>query len=448
MLAALLLDDAAIHEVLGVVDPADFFREQHRWIFEVAIRLAERGDPITVATVAHELDERGLLDRAGAEALLLDLGGRYFTAIGASAHARIVARDSQYRRLIDAAAEAARLAYRGGPDPALVQEQAEALIRAVGANTRSVQFESAADVVSRLLNPDYAARELVPTGLEPLDRLIGGFGLGDLVVIGAHTSHGKTALAAQVALNMIIRGERVGFLAVEGNDDKLVERMAAMLAGFTRAGALRRGDLPSYEAALAVVGGLPLVSVPPARTPRTMSGIAAWITSMARGEGVRVFFVDHIDAVDVERGPGDSVAGAYQAGLRRLQNTASRERVAIVYLSQVNRGSEEAMPSMRSLRESGAKEELAQLVLMLWLDYRPEEEAVASAWAGGHRARFLHARVEKHTEGSVGDVVGPLHPESGDRLPPFVLNLDSMTVEVVRAAGRPVPAVQPRLEPS
>ncbi len=443
VLAALLLDDEAIHRVLGILQPVDFFRESDSWVYEAAITLAERGTPITVATVAHELATRGQLEAVGGEGFLLELGSKYYTAVGVEAHAAIVARAAHYRRMIGAAGEVARLAYRGGPDSTLVQAQAEQILERAGSQLASVAFETAEAIVARLQDPDYQARELIRTGLRPLDAVIGGFGIGDLVCIGAHTSHGKTALSAQIVLNMISRGEPVAFLPVEGNDDKLVERMAAMVAGITKRRATFAGPdrMLEYDAALSVIGSLPLYAVQHGATPRTISAICAWITSVHRSEGVRVFFIDHIDAVDLERQPGDSTAGAFQAGLRRLQNTAARERVTIVFLSQVNRGADDVMPSMKGLRDSGAKEELSQLVLMLWMDYDGESQAVARQYAGGRPARFLHVNVEKHTEGEVSQVHGPTHPETGLRLPPFVLNLESMTVEVVRLDGAAEPAV-------
>lgn len=447
ILAALLLDDNAVHRVAGIVDRGDFFREQNRWAYEAALAVSGRGEPITVATLAHELERAGRLDAAGGEQFLVGLAGKYYTAVGVEAHGRIVARDAQYRRLIQVSGRIAHLAYQGGHDAAAVLAEAEALLGAVAANTSSSRYETAADVVARLTDPDYRAREVIRTGLRPLDRLIGGFGLGDLICVGAHTSHGKTALMAQIALNMVSAGTRVGYLAIEGNDDKIVERMAAMLSGYTRDRAERSGALPQYLGALEVIGELPLYSVRRESTPRSFSAIASWVTSLARSEGVQVFIIDHIDDVEVEREHGDNMATAYHTGLRRLQNTAARENVAIVFLSQVNRrtgGDEDQIPSMRMLRDSGAKEELSQLVLMLWLDYREEAQASATSHAGGEPARWLWINVEKHTEGSVGPVLGPSPepPAIGDRLPPFLLNLRSMTVEATRAGQRSEPALQ------
>ena len=438
VLAALLLDDEAVHRIDGIVTPADFFRDANRWAFEAALRLAQRGEPITVATIAHELLERGQLDQAGGEGFLLDLASRYFTAVAVEAHARIVARDAGYRRLITAAGGIARVAYQGGPDADLVYAEAERILRGAGSGTSAARFESIHEVVERLTDPDHRARPLIRTGLRPLDRLVGGFGEGDLICLGAHTSHGKTAFAAQIALNMAMSGVPIAYLTPEGSDEKITERWAAMLAGITRAKAEQRGELGRYIGAMDVLGHLPITLTEPERTPRSMSAIASWITAAARTLDARVVFVDHIDAVDVERERGESVASAYQAGLRRLQNVAAREGIAVVFLSQVNRGGEESMPSMRFLRESGAKEELSQLVVMLWLDYREDQVEIAREYAGAP-ARFMWAKVEKHTEGEVGDVRGPL--VEGAQLAPFLLNLDSMTVAEVSPYGAARPAI-------
>jgi len=453
VLAALLLDPEAIGKVIGLLDPADFFRPINGAIFEACLRLAERRVEITIATVAHYLDEEGTLDADG-PAYLMELGGKYFTAVAIEAHAGLVSRDAHYRRLIDAAGRAAQLAYRGGPEPSEVQAAIEAEFSTVGAGTRRGRFETASDVVERLLDPDRQARQVRWTGLRALDRTCGGFGLGELVGIGAHTSHGKTALATQIALNQAQAGTPVGYITVEGNDEKIIERMAGTYAGTTRSAGERRGWLPAdrerYEEALRLVGMMPLYFPPERATPRSVSAVCAWITTLARSSGVEVFYLDHIDDMDVERTPGDSLATSYQLALRRLQNTAARENVSIVFLSQVNRGSEEQMPSMRSLRESGAKEELSQLVLMLYLDYRDGMDEVAREYAGGHRARFLQIQVAKNTAGEVGAVPGRgryyLPDGAEEALPPYLLNFDSMAIEEVHEAGaRPPAFVQPGL---
>ena len=85
------------------LEPDDFFREQNRWTYEACLSVADRSEEITLTTAAHELDRAGHLDAVGGEPFLVEMAGKYFTAVGVEAHARIVARDALYRRLIEAA---------------------------------------------------------------------------------------------------------------------------------------------------------------------------------------------------------------------------------------------------------------------------------------------------------------------------------------------------------
>lgn len=126
-IGAILLDaDAAMPAILPVLSgPEDFYREQNGWAYAGACSLWERGDSITLVTLAHQMDGLSVLDRAGGEPWLVALLGTTYTVIGVEAHARIVARDALYRRLIHAAQVIARLGYNGGPDPEYVLRRVE-----------------------------------------------------------------------------------------------------------------------------------------------------------------------------------------------------------------------------------------------------------------------------------------------------------------------------------
>jgi len=120
VIAAMLLDEDAVFAVLPYLKPEDFFREQNRWTFESCVSIASMGDIPTIPTVGHDLDRRGLLDAIGGYQYLAEIVGKYFTAVGVEAHARIVARDAFYRRLIQVAAQLAQMAYEGLSDPQAV----------------------------------------------------------------------------------------------------------------------------------------------------------------------------------------------------------------------------------------------------------------------------------------------------------------------------------------
>lgn len=411
MIAALLLDDDAVHRVEGLT-PEEFFREQNGWIFAACLAVAQRGDEVTIPAVAHELDRVGKLDEAGGEPYLVEVAGKYFTAIGVETHARIVARDALYRRLISAASSIAESAYRGGPEPGVVLAEADQMLRdlwpsAVGTLT--------GDEVSRMIAEGLLddARPTLPTYLRPLDlALAGGLGVGELTVIAAPTSVGKTALAARIVREQALRGVPVGVILVEGRHTKFMHRMAAAAAGTSLHYAERNGWAPgeeqAYWDAFHLVGLSSLHFAEP--VPRTPTGIEQWMRQKARRDGVKHFVVDHIDRVNFDAKL--QTPAAYRDALTRWGNLASEEQVAVTVLSQVNRGVE-WHPTLSQLRESGAKEELAQVVLLL---SQGDHKGYSSATKHEHVHQFdsaawhrrsgivLNVEVAKFTEGEVGYV--------------------------------------------
>src|SRR3990167_6923252 len=124
VIAALLLDDC-IARVADIVHPEDFYRESNGWIYEACLSIWKRGEEITIPTVAHELGKQ--LDAVGGEPGLVEIAGKYFTAVGVEAHARVVERDSYYRSMIQAAQQIASIAWEGGPREQEVYEQAASL---------------------------------------------------------------------------------------------------------------------------------------------------------------------------------------------------------------------------------------------------------------------------------------------------------------------------------
>ena len=151
VIAALLLDEDAYPRVLPIVQAADFFREQNGWIYEACLALSDRGETVTIPTVAHELDREGRLDAAGGEPYLAEIAGKYFTAVGVEAHARIVARDSLYRRLIAAASQIAQLAYAGGSDVQRVLTHAEELLLGIRSAEAAGDFKRLRELLDEFL---------------------------------------------------------------------------------------------------------------------------------------------------------------------------------------------------------------------------------------------------------------------------------------------------------
>jgi replicative DNA helicase len=178
IIAALLLDDDSYARVLPIVRPEDFFREQNGWVYEACLSLSERSESLTVPTVAHELDREGHLEAVGGEPYLQEIAGKYFTAIGVEAHARIVARDSMYRRLMQIAGQIAQLASAGGPDAARVIGESEALLLGLRTAESAGDFKRLRELLDGFLEVPAEEDEGdadVRSGFMDLDELLGGF---------------------------------------------------------------------------------------------------------------------------------------------------------------------------------------------------------------------------------------------------------------------------------
>lgn len=394
VIAALLLDDDAILRVVGEgLQPADFFREQNRWCFEAAIALSERGEPVTIPTLAHELDRSSHLDAIGGEPELVEIVGRHFTAQGVEAHAKIVARDATYRRMIQAAGQIAALAYAGSANVEDALGEAENLLR--GVSTANVN--GGAHHISEVVDAgDSEDRKLVTTGFTAVDRVVRGVGMGEVVTIGARTNHGKTAFAVGMAYRQAASGTPIAYLPIEGNAKMIAHRMAAITAkvslGYGEQMGWAPGEREYYDGAYRALGGLPVFMPLPKDTPRTVAGICAWITRAARHDGIKVAYIDHIDHLVMEPNKGQSTAGAYSDAMKRVAEVAGREQIGVVVLSQVNREvrrSDEIVPEMWMMRESGAKEEDSQTILMLGVT--PDDANTLYP----DRGQWMHVRVAK-----------------------------------------------------
>lgn len=223
VIAALLLADDAIAHVVPIVEPADFFRDEHRWAYEAALALYNRNEAITIPTLAHELARAGHLEEMGGEAALFEVAGQHFSATGVEAHARIVARDARYRALIQTAGQIAQLAYEGGPDAGRVLAAAMALVGGL-VQQRDVGVERLGDL-------PMGEEAGMLWGIPALDRYTMGLAPGQLSIVAGRTASGKSMLAAQVARNCAAAGGKALIFTMEMSSGEYQRRMAHAIAG-------------------------------------------------------------------------------------------------------------------------------------------------------------------------------------------------------------------------
>ncbi|MSP22677.1 MAG: replicative DNA helicase [Dehalococcoidia bacterium] len=419
VLAALLLDDGAYAHVLALVQPEDFFREQNRWTYEAAQSVADRGESLTVATVAHELERAGRLDAAGGEAYLVELAGKYFTAVGAEAHARIVARDALYRRLIDAAGEIARVAYQGGPDAGAVLSAAESLLLDLRSAETAGDFRRLRSLLEEFLedpgeDADAMHTTAVRTGFMDLDTVLGGFKRGDLLVLAARTGVGKSSLLLNFARNAAIGSKgTVAFFALEMSAEQMATRLLSAEADVDatrlRLGMHREDEEARIMNAIGLLGEAKIFIDDSAVL--TVPEIRAKLRRLQADHGLDLVIVDYLQLL---HGAGriDTRANEISGITRSLKELARELKVPVIAAAQLSRAVESRnphIPMLSDLRESGSIEQDADVVMFI---YREDVYLTPQEWqeqhpdqpGGQHPTGLAQIIIAKHRNGPTDTV--------------------------------------------
>src|SRR5467141_1492506 len=379
VLGAMLLDQDAALKAAEVLDDSMFYREGHRLLFRAMTGLTERGDVIDPVTLRDELGRRGDLDRAGGMEYIGALIDVVPTAANIEYHARIVRDKGLLRRLIEAATGIVQEAYEGRGLPSEVLDNAEHRIFQVAQLRRSEEFIRIKELIwptmERIeqLQSGHGTVTGVGTGFTDLDRLTAGFQRGDLIIIAARPSMGKTALALNVVQHAAIEHNvPVAIFSLEMSKDQLVQRLLCS-EGLVDAQRLRRGqlrddDYPKLARAAGLLGTAPIwIDDSAALTPLAMRSKARRLKAE---HDVGLVVVDYLQMM---QGPTDSESRQQEISFisRSLKALAKELDVPVVALSQLSRapeqrGGEHRRPQLSDLRESGAIEQDADVVCFIY----------------------------------------------------------------------------------
>jgi len=379
VLGAMLLDQDAALQAAELLDDAMFYREGHRLLFRAMIALTERGDVIDPVTLREELQRRGDLDRAGGMEYLGGLIDVVPTAANVEYHAKIVRDKAVLRRLIEAATAIIQDAYEGRVASAEVLDNAEHRVFQVAQLRRAAEFVRLKELIwptmERIeqLHTSQGALTGVPTGFTDLDRLTAGFQRGDLVIIAARPSMGKTALALNIVQHAAIeQNVAVAIFSLEMSKEQLVQRLLCS-EGLVDAQRLRRGqlrddDYPKLARAAGLLGTAPIwVDDSALLTPLAMRSKARRLRAE---HDIRMVVVDYLQMM---QGPTDAESRQQEISFisRSLKALAKELDVPVVALSQLSRapeqrGGEHRRPQLSDLRESGAIEQDADVVCFIY----------------------------------------------------------------------------------
>lgn len=340
-IASLLLDDNACALVQPIVSPEDFYREHNGWVYEAALSVWGRGDEVTVVSVAAELADKPDYGTPW-DIYLFEIASKYFTAIGVETHARIVARDAFYRKMISAAGEAAQKAYEGGADPAKVYSDILSLML-------STTPPSAANDPRELGKTDAFFMEAgIMTGIPVIDRDMGGLQPGKLTVLAAGSSVGKS----MAAVNMMwaaAKADHPCFIASMEMDIEYDQRAIKHIAGVPFNKANSEEDHYLIEMASLQLAAAPIKFW--SRPRITIDELWARCYAMKAEMGLDLVVIDYLQLMALPPGK-ESEATKIGMITSRLKQLAMELECHVMLLAQMNRGAASELRGRDAARDT------------------------------------------------------------------------------------------------
>jgi replicative DNA helicase len=382
VLGAVLIDNRAWDNISDKLTVDDFYRHEHRLVFSAISHLAERSKSFDVLTMADFLRQKGELEQAGGESYLFELAQSTPSSANAEAYAVIVRERSILRQLISSASDIASSAFNAdGRDSKELLDQAEQLVFSIAEQgNRGSGPVQVADLLSattaridELYHAD-AAITGVSTGFSDMDEMTSGLQKGDLIIVAARPSMGKTTFSMNIAEYAAIKGDKpVLVFSMEMPAEQLVMRMISSLGRIDqhnlRTGNLTDEDWPRISSAVSMLAEAQLfIDDTPALTPIEMRARARRVARAHNGIGLIV-----IDYLQLMRTAGRSENRTNEISeiSRSLKALAKELEVPVIALSQLNRGLEsrtDKRPVMSDLRESGAIEQDADIIAFIYRD--------------------------------------------------------------------------------
>ena len=380
LLGSMFLSSDAVETCLDVVSEEDFSRPAHSKIFAAIRSLYAHGEPVDQITVADRLEAVEQLDAAGGKPYLLDITSMVPTAANAAHYAEIVKRTAVLRQLIAAGTDIVALGYDGTEDIDSAIERAEKRVFEVTNKRVSSNFVPLRELMKtgfEQIEKLYDRREHitgVPTGFPELDRILAGLHNGDLIILAARPSVGKTALALNIAVNAAKEGYPTAVFSLEMAAEQLVQRIlcseAAVDSQRLRTGYLNEGDWPKIMQAAGRLNDAPLwVDDTPSAS---IIEVRAKARRLFRNKDKGLIVIDYLQLMQPQTGRRADNRQVEIADISRGLKILSKElNVPVIALSQLSRAVEQRTskrPMLSDLRESGAIEQDADVVMFIHRD--------------------------------------------------------------------------------
>ena len=408
ILGALLIDGEVMLEIADSLKPGDFYKPANAKVYSAIQRLYEQSQPIDILTVSEELERRGQIEEIGGRAALADLCDRTPTAVHAKQYAKIVERKSMLRGLIGAAGRIASIGYEDPSDISEAIDRAESELFAVSERRAANGFTQIGTLVGAAydqldrMHQNRGQLMGLRTGYTAIDTITQGLQNSDFIVLAARPSVGKTSLALNIAENVSLReGKSVGVFSLEMSKEQLVLRLLSSVTKINsfnlRSGQVSGLDFSKIAEALGTLSSAKMfiddtvnISVMELRTKARR---------LKMEQGLDLLIVDYLQLMQPGQQSRDGNRVQEVSDISRGLKALARELgIPIIALSQLSRQTEareKGEPRLSDLRESGAIEQDADVVIFLYRDAERSDDA-------GVTGEAINFNVAKHRNGPTG----------------------------------------------
>jgi len=411
LLGSLLIDKESMMMIADRLRPEDFYRDAHRLLFDCMLDLYERHEPLDILAMGNRLDEKGILQKIGGRAYLVELSNMVPTSAHVAHYADIVQKKSTLRRLLEAASEITRLGFQEEDDIEQILDAAEHTMFNVSEKYNKNSFVPLRSVLAGAFERiDELHRERgklrgVPTGYGELDQLLGGMQRSDLLILAARPSVGKTSLALDIARHVGVKSKiPVALFSLEMSKEQLVDRMICAQANVDlwklRTGRLsdRDDDFPRIGKALGDLSEAPIFI-----DDSGMLNIMQLRTKARRLKAEHKLGLIVIDYLQLMEGRSRSSytenrvqeVSEISRGLKQIARELDLPILALAQLSRAVEMTKPAIPRLSHLRDSGSIEQDADVVMFIYRksadrnyqidDLSPEERNIAEIHVAKHR---------------------------------------------------------------
>ncbi len=410
LLGSMLISSDACHEILSLATKDDFYLDSHRILFEAMLAVEEQGNPVDVTTLTSYLMNKKSLDKIGGVDYLLQLSESVPTTAHSQYYLKILSEKSLLRRLIKQSTDIIESAYGDVDNINDYIGEVEKNFLNVTRDRNAGEFKNVKSVIQNvtdrlvMLQKSDGPVSGIRTGYYDLDKLTSGLQKGDLIILAARPSVGKTAFALNIAYNVSLKSdEAVAVFSLEMPAEQLIQRIICA-AGSLNAESLRSGSIlkesnERYYAAAEKVGKCNLYIDD---TPGIRVGeIAAKCRRLKREQGLKLIVIDYLQLISGSANSRESRQQEVSDISRQLKMIARELEVPVMALSQLSRSVEKRdnkRPVLSDLRESGAIEQDADIVSFIHReDYQdPKKEAETQG--------ATDIIIAKHRNGALADI--------------------------------------------